>query len=156
MSVEPTERADFYVYAYRIGGVMAYVGKGSGYRVNKHLKASHNAELSEWIALAREQGRLVQHRVLQRGLSKRDALRLEGRCFEKWRRSLCNRIHPYPALDWEVDPVQEAQDIADAEAMLGCPTQRLEAYYAFDEGNLSREEALEYGFVDEAGNDLTQ
>jgi hypothetical protein len=53
MTAAPTERANYFVYVYRIGGVMAYVGKGTGFRMTKHLNASHNPILSEWLARAK-------------------------------------------------------------------------------------------------------
>jgi hypothetical protein len=145
----PTERTNYYVYAYRIGGVMAYVGKGSGFRANKHLKASHNAYLNAWIEHASANDLLVQVRVLKRSLTEKDARRLEGRCFEKWQRTLCNRNHPYPWLDWEREEAEwEAFKASDEyETSICGETDRwLAAVNAFYDGTLSPERAAEYGF----------
>jgi hypothetical protein len=155
MTASKPERADYYVYAYRIGGVMAYVGKGCGQRVTKHLTASHNPYLNAWIAHARTNNLLVQVRVLKHRLIEKDARRLEGRCFEKWQRTLCNRNHPYPWLDWERDEAEwEAFKASDEyeSSICGQTDRWLEAVNAFYDGKLSHEEAVEWGFVGEEGS----
>jgi hypothetical protein len=146
MTDSSSERANYFVYVYRIGGVMAYVGKGTGFRMTKHLKASHNPILAEWIARANQAGVLVQHRKIKRGLTHDEALRLEGRCFEKWHRTLCNKNHPYPALEverWEAE-LQEPGYLAFAAEQDAW----LDAANAFYEGKLSPEDAAVYGFTE--------
>jgi hypothetical protein len=149
MTADATERSNYFVYLYRIGGVMAYVGSGSGFRMTKHLRASHNPQLSEWIARAQENGDKVQRRKIKRGLTKDDALRLEGRCFEKWRNTLSNKNHPYPALEWE--RLEAAW--ANEEEWEGAADHRewMQAVEEMYDGTLSREKALEYGFIDAEG-----
>lgn len=156
MTADATERATYFVYVYRIGGVMAYVGSGSGFRMTKHLNASHNPYLATWIARARDTGATVQHRKIKTGLTKREALRLEGRCFEKWEDTLCNLNHPYPALERERDEAdwtrfEASEAYQDLQAMLGHPDKRLAALDAFYDGTLSRVEAFKFGFIDADG-----
>jgi hypothetical protein len=78
--------SSFYVYAYRIDGQMAYVGKGKGKRAWVHLRGAKNAILRQRIA----NGRKLQVRVLKANLSEPEALALERRCIKKWQRSLSN------------------------------------------------------------------
>ncbi|MEQ9505999.1 MAG: hypothetical protein RLO80_06985 [Hyphomonas sp.] len=146
MTAEIAEQAKYFVYVYRIGGVMAYVGKGSGFRMTKHMKASHNPLLSEWITWAQEEGALVQRRRIKRGLTKDQALRLEGRCYEKWEQTLCNINHPYPALEFERQQAEwEDEDVQDFAREHEAWMDAVDAMY---DGTLSTEDAIEYGFVE--------
>ena len=128
---------------------MAYVGKGSGYRMTRHLKASHNPSLSEWIDWAKETGAPIQYRKIKHGLTNREALRIEGLCYEKWQRTLCNRNNPYPEL--EIERLEaEWQEAADSD--FGRTHQAwMDAVEKMYDGALTREEALGYGFIDEEG-----
>jgi hypothetical protein len=142
------ESTHYYVYVCRIGGVMRYVGKGSGYRRNRHKRASHNHDLKALIADANANCIPVRIRVIASDLTNVDALRLEGRCFDKWRHTIVNKNNPRRANDWERDEAEEAAMAAEGNAMLGYHDEHLEALYAFEDGTLSHEEAAEWGFVE--------
>ena len=127
MTAPLPESSHYYVYLCRIGSVMRYVGKGSGYRKNRHKKASHNPELRAMIADANENGVPVRFRVLKSDLSERDALNLEQKCIDKWRRTLCNRNAARRAWEWEQRAEQDALEAAEGNAMLGYHDEHLEA-----------------------------
>jgi hypothetical protein len=76
----------FYVYAYRIDGRMAYVGKGTGNRAWVHLNSARNPILKARIA----KGNRVVVRILKAGLTEVEAFRLERVCINKWGYTLCN------------------------------------------------------------------
>lgn len=149
IGVETTTRSDYYVYLCRIAGKVVYVGKGCGYRMNRHWKTSHNPDLRAMIETAREEGLLVQFRKLTEGLTNLDALRLEARCFEKWRRTLVNRNNPYPALEAERDEAawNAMYEAGEFDAFI-VDEERLEALYAIDEGRMTRQEAIERGLLE--------
>ena len=148
-SAETPESKHYYVYVCRIGGVMRYVGKGSGYRRNRHKKASHNPQLRALIADANANGVPVRIRVIAGDLNNVDALRLEGRCFDKWRRTIVNKNNPRRANDWERDEAEDAAMAAEGNAMLGYHDEYLEARYAYEEGKLSHDEAVKWGSIEE-------
>jgi len=79
-------KRNYYVYAYRIDGDMAYVGKGTGKRAWEHLRRARNPILRQRIASANS----VTVRVVSRGLTEPEAFRLERRCINKWRATLSN------------------------------------------------------------------
>ena len=67
----------FYVYIIAIDGRVRYVGKGTGARLETHLKRSHNDQLRAEIAEARRQGRKVSARRIRSYISEYEALRIE-------------------------------------------------------------------------------
>lgn len=140
------DRANYFVYVYRIGGVMAYVGKGTGFRMTKHLNASHNPDLSEWLARAKEAGASIQCRKIKGGLTEREALRLEGLAYEKWQPTLCNKKHPYPMLEVErfEAELQEPGYLEFAREHDAW----IDAVNAFYAGKLSHDEAVKWGFIE--------
>lgn len=150
MTAHQPESSHYYVYVCRIGGVMRYVGKGSGYRRNRHKKASHNPHLNALIADANANGSSVRIRIIASNLTNENALRLEGRCFDKWRRTIVNKNNPRRANDWERNEVEYATMAAEGNAMLGYHDEHLEALYAFEDGTLSHDEAVEWGFIEAA------
>jgi hypothetical protein len=78
--------SSFYVYAYRIDGQMAYVGKGKGKRAWCHLKGAKNAILRDRIS----NGKSVRVKIIKRGLSEAAAFELERKCIAKWADGLAN------------------------------------------------------------------
>lgn len=78
--------SEFYVYAYRIDGQMAYIGKGKGKRSHAHLNGARNPILRQRINAASS----ISVKVIKGGMTEPEAFRLERRCINKWGRSLCN------------------------------------------------------------------
>ena len=78
--------SEFYVYAYRIDGQMAYIGKGKGKRAWVHLRDAKNAIFRLRIANANR----VTVRIIKAGLTEAEAFQLERRCIRKWDQTLCN------------------------------------------------------------------
>lgn len=76
----------FYVYAYRIDGQMAYIGKGKGKRAWCHLKKAKNAILRDRIS----NGKSVRVKIIKRGLSEAEAFQLERKCIAKWSNDIAN------------------------------------------------------------------
>lgn len=150
MTAEKRERSDYYVYVCRIGGRIVYVGKGCGYRMNRHWKTSHNPELNERISIATDHDAPIQFRKLRSGLTNLDALRLEAKCFEKWRDTLCNRNNPYRALEGERAEAEwdEMYEAGEFNAFL-IDYDAIEAHYAIEEGRLTRAEAIERGLIED-------
>jgi hypothetical protein len=78
--------SEFYVYAYRIDGQMAYVGKGKGKRAWCHLRNAKNAILRDRIS----NGKSVRVKIIKRGLSEAEAFQLERKCIAKWANDIAN------------------------------------------------------------------
>jgi len=76
----------FYVYAYRIDGQMAYIGKGKGKRAWCHLKGAKNAILRDRIS----NGKSVRVKIIKQGLSEAEAFQLERKCIAKWADDIAN------------------------------------------------------------------
>jgi hypothetical protein len=86
MSKLSKQQEAFYVYAYRIDGQMAYIGKGKGRRLHVHLRNAKNPILRQRISA----GKFIQVRIIKSGLSEPAAFALERRCISKWADTLCN------------------------------------------------------------------
>ena len=68
----------FYIYAYEdLDGVIRYIGRGSGRRINSHLTRSSNVRLHNNIQKAKREGKIFHHRKLLDGLSYEDACAAE-------------------------------------------------------------------------------
>lgn len=155
MSDQNPVRNNYYVYVYRIGGIMAYVGKGSGWRMNRHKKASHNRNLNEWIAFAKLKRLPIVRKVIKRGLTNEAALQFEAKCYRKWQSTICNLNDPWPLLEWEQeeDEWQEYRESEEyASSMFGHTDRWLDAVHDFNDRKLSRPEAIEFGLI-EADNE---
>lgn len=150
MTAQQPESSHYYVYVCAIGGVIRYVGKGSGYRKNRHKKTSHNPQLRALIADADSNGVRVRFRVIGHDLTERDALNLEQRCIDRWGPMLCNRIAARRAWEWEQNAAEDEALAAEGDAMLGGHSAMNEALFAFEDGTLSHAEAVEWGFIDAA------
>jgi hypothetical protein len=80
------EQQRFYVYAYRIDGQMAYIGKGKGRRAWCHLSNAKNAILRDRIS----NGKSVRVKIIKQGLSEAEAFQLERKCIAKWADDIAN------------------------------------------------------------------
>jgi hypothetical protein len=82
--------SQFYVYAVAIDGRVKYIGKGKGKRAWTHQNKSHNPLVREAVERAKAKGQQIKTRILIKGLTEYEALKLERSLIVRHHRRLLN------------------------------------------------------------------